>query len=255
MHIRWRKDNLEVSRSRMSLVMNEDVVFDSLQQHWTDLMTSMSSKLDTAQANKLQRDILLDIVTRYNESHRFYHTERHISCMLHQLSEYTHVVEDPVLVKLAIIFHDIVYIPTSTTNEEDSANYFEDVMTRHDMLPFQSIEIVKYYILATKSHAICTQLPGFICSLDLEIFLDLDMEILSSSRERYQEYAGNIRKEYIHVDRSIYCKRRSQFLRDLLSSNKLIFSSQYFVKNESIARDNLNWECCQLEVGIIPGEF
>jgi predicted metal-dependent HD superfamily phosphohydrolase len=170
---------------------------------------------------------------------------------------------------LAILFHDAIYDPKSDTNEEDSEFLFgtfaseltqamliatERLPPVHSSKPFTSplfdFDRVKRYILATKYHnTSITDDPV------LAIFLDTDMAVLGKVAAAYDVYAGSIRREFIHVDRSLYCRKRAQVLSSFLS-NKSIFSSQYMKDAFEVqARENLSREIDLLSREIIPGEM
>lgn len=185
------------------------------------------------------------ISTSYNESHRYYHTMKHIEELLSMCKFYQNSLNDRYTVILAIFFHDIVYNLLSQSNEEDSALLFRHHLT--GLIPEETIQSVDIYILATKSHKTNSD------DSDMKYFLDFDMAILSSDISIYLEYAKNIRKEYMHIDKNIYCQSRSKFLRSLLHSTQNIYLSLPFSSRECIARANIETECRQLENNCIPG--
>jgi predicted metal-dependent HD superfamily phosphohydrolase len=57
-----------------------------------------------------------------------YHKRLHVIDCLNQLYEIKHLLQDPDAVECALLFHDIVYDPTSKTNEEDSATLAEKML-------------------------------------------------------------------------------------------------------------------------------
>ena len=61
---------------------------------------------------------LEEILLKYSEEHRRYHTLTHLTALFHLLDEYSHDIKDRKAVILAILFHDIIYDPKSSRNEE-----------------------------------------------------------------------------------------------------------------------------------------
>lgn len=149
-------------------------------------------------------------------------------------------------VYLSIYFHDIIYNPKSSTNEEDSAIIFEQLFSTY--IDRSLIDKVKMYILETKKHDVIDSNDK-----DLQFFIDFDMSVLGRCREEYVEYAAQIRQEYQHVEHEAYCKGRSKILRDFLQQTSSIFATiELRDIYEEIARANVSWECEMLEAGTIP---
>lgn len=205
--------------------------------------------------NDVQTRIGELILMRYQEAHRHYHTLRHIRELLEILESDEYVsktIKDRHCVMLSIFFHDLVYqtIEGSPCNEEESALLFEREMA--PFLPLHMVEKVAYYIRQTREHDVETE-----SDLDLKLFIDIDMSILGREDPlAYDEYAGQIRREFIDIPKHIYCFKRAAFLRNWLSSGKRIFATSYFSeKLEAFAMRNMKKECDVLENGeTISGE-
>lgn len=195
------------------------------------------------------------IESHYSEPHRFYHTLKHVDDMLRQRVEFGHLFSDKITVDLAIFFHDVIYNPASKSNEEDSAALFVDLFSKHGHSDIVDVEKVVAFIIATKAHRVHMSRDD-----DLKLFVDIDMSILGSDRDKYAMYAANIRKEYRHIEHHEYCSGRAAFLQLTLALTDsevgdqlpIFASSYYFDKLESQARDNLAWEYDLLSHGTIP---
>jgi predicted metal-dependent HD superfamily phosphohydrolase len=61
------------------------------------------------------------LVAAYSESTRAYHNLSHLEECLIEFDRVGSNLSDPSAVEAALWFHDVVYDPRSTTNEEDSA--------------------------------------------------------------------------------------------------------------------------------------
>ena len=69
-----------------------------------------------------------DIIRRWNEPHRFYHNIDHLNYLI-KLFEQLYAddkIDGNLLNKLIIVafFHDVIYDPSKTNNEEKSIEYF-----------------------------------------------------------------------------------------------------------------------------------
>lgn len=182
-------------------------------------------------------DEVWDVIeTKYGEAHRCYHTLAHLEDMLTKADELGGLIADRDAVDLATYFHDIIYDPLSRTNEEDSADLFSSLLGDH--LPAALTAKVHLMILATKQHSCDHE-----ADQDVRYFLDLDMSILSSSEQRYAEYAAEIRQEYIAFDDSAYREGRAKVLEGFLTADKPIFATQLMRdRHEAAARGNLQHE-------------
>lgn len=62
-----------------------------------------------------------DLIARYSEPHRKYHTVRHLDECFAKLAEIRDYADRPAEVEVALWFHDAVYEQSSTQNEAESA--------------------------------------------------------------------------------------------------------------------------------------
>ncbi|MEO3406126.1 adenylyltransferase/cytidyltransferase family protein [Mucilaginibacter sp. CAU 1740] len=141
------------------------------------------------------------VLNRYCEPHRFYHTLDHLDEIWQQLEAQGYGDNDVLL--LATVFHDIIYDPRSATNEEDSAQYFNEVFTGDAALK----ALVSDIILDTKHHK-----PGSALS---EVFSAADLNILYQPFDKLLVYERQIFKEFQFVDHKIYREKRAEVLRNL----------------------------------------
>lgn len=135
------------------------------------------------------------LIRLYAEPHRYYHTWKHIKTMLDR-SEELGIASDRL--SLAILFHDIIYDPRSSTNEEDSANLFKSYIDDSEI--YQAI-------LDTKTHK-----PSSKLSEDL---IRLDLEVLQSDLGTFMEFEEGIFKEYQFIDYKAYKEKRIEVLTKL----------------------------------------
>lgn len=183
---------------------------------------------------------LRDLEARYSEPHRHYHTLAHVEHILELLP---HADETVVA---AVWFHDAVHDALrlrsgqAPRNEERSAELAARAL-RELGLPPEKIELVERMILATKRHE-RGDLPDSALA-----FLDADLAILGSDRERYDEYVGQVRQEYAHVPDAQFRDARNAILRTFLERPRLYFTGEFFARFEATARANLRRE---IETGV-----
>ena len=151
-----------------------------------------------------------DIVNRYSEPQRFYHTLDHIIDVLNELRNSDLLKHDELF--LAAIFHDIVYNPQSNTNEEDSAAFFLNE-AKSSQLTTEQKEHIKQLILDTKHHKPTVKFS--------EEFIKADLAILNSSFDKLIKYEKQIFKEFQFVDYKEYKIKRIEVLKHFNANGNL----------------------------------
>lgn len=137
-------------------------------------------------------NIDIDIIKAYDEPHRFYHNWDHISKMLKSAFNKNFFFDDLIL---AIVFHDIVYDPKRTDNEERSAELFYSYVKN---------DFIRQAILDTKTHKYSNELSKILC--------ELDIENLYGDISTFLDNSYKIFKEYQFVDWKTYSVERIKFL-------------------------------------------
>ncbi len=201
-----------------------------------------SKKRDGADWHDLQPLIEVEfdaIAERYAEPHRAYHNLRHISAMFDLLAERPFTVERPALLTLAIWYHDAVYDPRASNNEEASAALFSEFADRNS-LPRETVEWVCALIVATKHHSPDTN--------DQSVLVDLDIAILGASAAEFDAYDSAIRREYSHVPDVAYRDGRIRVLRSFLDRPQ-IFNTSVMQSFEQPARANIARATERLSLG------
>jgi predicted metal-dependent HD superfamily phosphohydrolase len=159
----------------------------------------------------LRWDEFQRIVRAYSEKWRHYHVLRHIYLTVKMARECYKEEVNPARmsqVVMALIYHDVVYVIGSKTNEEDSAaqwRRYADGRFAPDI-----IEFVNKLIIMTKSHKLDAN-----ASLLEKIMNDCDMGILSADEDEYLKYAQNIWREYRAAGPEAYRAGRLAFLKSL----------------------------------------
>jgi len=136
------------------------------------------------------------VLSMWNESHRSYHNLNHLNDLISQINENKSKFSEKEYEKLMLsaIFHDIVYDPSSSTNEEDSANFLMECVVDKSN---EDILDVRQMILDTKTHNSTTNLS--------ESFNYKNLQLLPL------EYNRNIKKsnEWDPFDFELYLKTTS----------------------------------------------
>lgn len=172
-----------------------------------------------------------EIVARYSEKHRHYHTLRHLDECLRHLDDVLPLAIHAPEIELALWFHDAVYDSHRHDNEALSAAWARSSATA-SALPSESCDRIYDLIQVTGSHS----LPK---TADEALLIDIDLSILGALPDRFEEYEQGIRDEYRWVPDAIFKVKRRSVL-DKFLQRKTIFHTQYFIERyERQARINL----------------
>jgi predicted metal-dependent HD superfamily phosphohydrolase len=185
----------------------------------------------------LTKTIYNDLIKRYSESHRYYHSINHIEDLLNIMREYIPSDQNKNLILAAIWWHDCIYHPTSNSNEEDSANLFLN-HARYLNLTSSFVEEVKFMILQTKNHTFYPDKH----TKSLAYFLDADLSILGSDPVKYTDYVYSIKKEYSFIPKDIFNYKRAEILKSFLARKQLFFTKIFQARFEGQARINIQNE-------------
>ncbi len=170
----------------------------------------------------------------YSEKHRHYHTLQHIEHLYFLLESEREQIEDWETLMWSIFYHDMIYNPSKSDNEEKSAEKMREIATK---LSVSEIVIEKAYrqIIATKKH----EMTG---DNDTDLFTDADLAILGSDWTGYEAYAKNIRKEYSIYPNFMYNMGRKKVLKHFLQMENIYKTPLFRAKLEEKARKNLQNE-------------
>jgi predicted metal-dependent HD superfamily phosphohydrolase len=177
----------------------------------------------------------------YGAPERHYHNLDHLAEVLGVIDELEPLAADPVAVRLAAWFHDAVYDPRASDNEERSAELAERLLAEWEMPP-RLISSVRDLVLLTKAHQLASD-P------DSSVLLDADLAVLGSDVERYSEYASAIRREYAWVGEADYRAGRAGVLRRFLERPRIYSTAPMLDSHEAAARQNIASEIAALESG------
>ena len=203
-----------------------------MQQQWVRLLQPLGVELIPAYA------VFDRLVAAYSEPHRFYHTLEHLGEMFRVAGRLP--VADRLSVNLAIWFHDVIYDPTRSDNEERSAIVAGEWLAELPLSP-TVIQWVQQLVRAT-AHGT----PPPTEDADILCLLDADLAILGSAEARYLRYAEAIRREYAHIPEPEYQAGRAAVLRSFLARSPLYHNRLLQEEGDEPARRNLEAELQRL---------
>ena len=172
-----------------------------------------------------------ELVARYREAHRAYHTLQHLAECLSLLEVHKSEAERPGEVALALWFHDAIYDVPGQDNEQRSADWARDALTAAGAAT-DAAQRVHALVMATR-HDVQP------VDADARLLVDIDLSILGAPAARFAEYEQQIRNEYAHVPTDIFEPKRRQILAGFLARNPLYQTPGVRARCETQARVNL----------------
>ncbi|MFE4592992.1 HD domain-containing protein [Streptomyces laurentii] len=183
-----------------------------------------------------------NLLSRWSEPQRRYHTVSHLRAVLDRIDELADQGGEGgelELVRLAAWFHDAVYRPDRSENEERSAALAEKALTEAGLTRHEVAEVARLVRL-TVTH---DPAPG---DLDGETLCDADLAVLASDPDTYTGYTSAVREEYAFVPDPDFREGRAAVLRHLLALPRLFRTPYGAAAWESRARTNMERELKEL---------
>ncbi|WP_075027037.1 HD domain-containing protein [Streptomyces mirabilis] len=180
-----------------------------------------------------------NLLARWQEPQRRYHTVAHLTAVLDHIDVLEEYANDPALVRLAAWFHDAVYLPDRSENEERSARLAERALPEAGVGEEKSVEVGRLVRL-TVTHAPAED------DRNGQVLCDADLAILASTPDTYAAYTAAVREEYAFVPDEAFRAGRAAVLRQLLDLPRL-FRTPYGTREwEEQARENIRRELAHL---------
>ncbi|HEV7629214.1 MAG TPA: hypothetical protein VGO89_22200, partial [Streptomyces sp.] len=191
---------------------------DRLLSRWVTLLVSARGGQEDPDPVPYGRNLL----SRWSEPQRHYHTADHLLAVLNRVDELAaHTLHTPGsaaadidTVRLAVWFHDAVYRPDRSENEERSAHLAERALPEAGVAPDRTAEVARLVRL-TVSHDPAPE------DADGELLCDADLAVLAGPPEEYAHYAASVRREYAFVPDDAFRTGRAEVLRQLLGLPRL----------------------------------
>lgn len=210
-----------------------DKTRDRLLSRWTALLLSARGGEQGPDPAPYGQKLL----DRWSEPQRRYHTVDHLLDVLNRVDELAPHTSGSDLdaVLLAVWFHDAVYRPDRSENEERSAALAELALPEAGV-PRDRTDEVARLVRLTVDH---DPAPG---DVNGELLCDADLAVLAGSPGEYARYAAEVRREYGFVPDGAFIEGRTAVLRQLLGLPCLFRTPYARERWEHVARRNLTTE-------------
>lgn len=198
--------------------------------------------LDAAGAHTGDRfGVFADIVARYDDPARRYHTFDHASGVVDTVLGLHSAGDDWAVAVLAAWFHDVVYDPTAPHgfNEGASAVVAEAALSGLGCSA-TAIGSVTRLVCLTAHHQ---PRPGDRAGALLS---DADLSTLAAPETEYAGYVAAVRAEYAHVPDDAWRTGRRTVLRALLDRPAIFHTPAGHERYEAAARSNISAELAGL---------
>jgi predicted metal-dependent HD superfamily phosphohydrolase len=185
------------------------------------------------------RNAAADLVRRWAEPHRHYHTTAHLDAVLSDTSRLADALrlddESRAVITLVACAHDVVYDAHPGDDERASAEWARLQLIACGVAP-AVIERVAGLVLATIDHEVDGgDLAG-------AVLLDADLAVLAADAPDYERYVAGVRAEYAAVPEDGWRHGRARVLSALLGRDPLYMTEPARQWWEARARHNVSEE-------------
>jgi predicted metal-dependent HD superfamily phosphohydrolase len=149
------------------------------------------------------------VVDAWSQPHRRYHDLAHLAAVLGLVGELAGAAADPDAVRLAAWYHDVVYDPEGTDNEQASAERARAGL--RGLVTDERLAEVARLVRLTAGH---DPAPD---DANGAVLCDADLAVLAAPPEAYAAYASAIRLEYGHLSDEEFTAGRIAVLERLLA--------------------------------------
>lgn len=172
-----------------------------------------------------------ELIARYSEAHRKYHTLQHLEECFEKFDEVRALAEHPAEIALAMWFHDAIYDVKRRDNEKKSADWARASALAAGT-PAEACNRVHAHVMATRHKAV----PR---GTDAELLVDVDLSILGAGPERFDQYEQQVREEYAWVPDFLFRRERRAILKEFLARPRIFSSAHFHGRYEEQARSNI----------------
>lgn len=204
---------------------------DALRTRWRDALVAARGGAADPDPSPYADNLL----ARWAEPQRRYHTTAHLLAVLEHIDTLAGHAADPDLVRLAAWFHDAVYRPDRSENEERSAALAERALPEAGLSAGATAKVARLVRLTAGHDPAAGDTNG-------EVLCDADLAILATGPKEYGAYAARVREEYGFVPDEVFREGRADVLRQLLGLPRLFRTPHGIARWEPRARQNLTTE-------------
>jgi predicted metal-dependent HD superfamily phosphohydrolase len=172
-----------------------------------------------------------DLLRRWAEPARVYHSLRHLDDCLAQLDAAPAEAADRDLVETALWFHDAVYDPRQGDNEGRSAELAREHLADLGVAAGRADAVARLVLLTRHRERPADPEGRLVC--------DIDLSILGRPAAEFDRYDREIREEYRWVPEAHYRRERVAVLRSFLAREPLYLTPHFQGRYERFARSNL----------------
>ncbi|MFI1536598.1 hypothetical protein [Streptomyces anandii] len=176
-----------------------------------------------------------NLLARWREPQRHYHTLTHLTAVLDHVDVLEKYAEDVDVVRLAAWFHDAVYLPERSENEERSARLAERALPEAGVPEAKTAEVARLVRLTVTHDPAEGDRNG-------QVLCDADLAILGAPPSAYAAYTAAVREEYHFVPNDAFREGRAAILRQLLALPHLFHTPHARQHWETTARYNVGAE-------------
>ncbi len=166
------------------------------------------------------KKIIEEVLSKYDEPWRHFHTRKHLEYIIEKikLKDTLFSEENLDIFYLVTLFHDVVYLPWSNTNEEDSVEVFKKYWALSNIQDNNIFDNVILDILDTKTHS----------KENWFNYYDMYVVLQEKNPNILLEWEEGIFKEYSFVPYNLYKQERINFLNKyILKNHALLFLKDY----------------------------
>lgn len=175
--------------------------------------------------------LLTELLARYSEPHRHYHTLEHLDACLRHLAVVHDQLERPQEIACALWFHDAIYVVGGSDNELRSADWAHQALLAAGGAA-DAADRIHAAIMVTR-HDQPAQ------TADQQLLLDVDLAILGAAPAVFDAYEQQIMREYQSVPTDRFRSNRRRILQGFLDRAQIYHRAPFLATRETQARANL----------------
>lgn len=210
------------------------IFYKELKPKWNNLMTEIEVNQGFnihSIGHQKKEAAFLEICKKYSEKKRYYHNHLHILDCLKEFEKVKDLAEHPLELQVGVIGHDVIYNTRARGNEQQSADYMQNLFLKLGSSPNFAKKVYDL-ILLTKHDKVPETIDG-------KIIVDIDLSIFGADKKKFDEYDKNIRKEYSWASEEDFRNSRAKVLQGFLNRKKIYATNFFRKKYEERARINL----------------